>query len=132
MSKSKVMHRLAAALTTGLLLGDGAKAFAAPTFTTVGSNIHSSSWARQQWLVRLDYVCGIGLGVAGILKLKGHVDNPGQTPLKDGLIRLGAGGGLLAFPMRHDGDAGTVTATTSAGMGGSAQDDVMQVPIPPG
>ncbi len=33
------------------------------------------------------YVGGIGLGVAGIFKLKSHVDNPGQTPMKDGLIR---------------------------------------------
>ncbi len=55
------------------------------------------------------YVGGIGLGVAGIFKLKSHVDNPGQTPMKDGLIRLGAGGGLLALPYLTTAMMGSIT-----------------------
>ncbi len=44
------------------------------------------------------YIAGAALGIAGIFKLKQHVDNPQQTALKDGLMRLGAGGGLIALP----------------------------------
>jgi len=38
-------------------------------------------------------------GVLGILKIKDHVENPSQTPLQHGAIRLLAGGGLLALPV---------------------------------
>ena len=41
---------------------------------------------------------GAGLSVAGILKVKGHVDSPANHPLKDGLMRLAAGGALLSLP----------------------------------
>jgi len=33
------------------------------------------------------------------LKIKDHVENPSQTPLQHGAIRLLAGGGLLALPV---------------------------------
>jgi hypothetical protein len=45
---------------------------------------------------------GILLGVLGILKIKDHVENPNQTPLKDGAIRLAAGGGLFALPIIYE------------------------------
>lgn len=44
------------------------------------------------------YIAGAAFGIAGIFKLKQHVDNPQQAELKDGLMRLGAGGGLIALP----------------------------------
>ena len=107
MSKSKRTHRLAAALTTGMLLGQGTAAFAAQTFDDVGKNVISSSGALPQMIETVAYVGGIGLGVAGIFKLKNHVDNPSQHPMKDGLIRLGAGGNAFSGPaVYYNGDDG--------------------------
>ena len=99
MSKSKRTHQIAAALTAGVLMSEGADAFAGPViFADISSNIIASSANLPAMIQTVAYVGGIGLGVAGIFKLKQHVDNPGQTPMKDGLVRLGAGGGLLALP----------------------------------
>ena len=66
------------------------------------------------------WIGGAGLGVAGIFKLKNHVDNPGQTPLKDGLIRLGCGGGLLSFPFIMAAMQGTVSDGSLTGINASA------------
>ena len=99
MTKSKRIHQLAAALTAGMMIGQGTNAFAnATTFKDVGDNIITSSGSLPAMVQTVAYIGGIGLGVAGVFKLKAHVDNPGQTPMKDGLVRLGAGGGLLALP----------------------------------
>jgi hypothetical protein len=99
MTKSKRTHQLAAALTAGMMVGQGTNAFAnATTFKDIGDNIITSSGSLPAMVQTVAYIGGIGLGVAGVFKLKAHVDNPGQTPMKDGLVRLGAGGGLLALP----------------------------------
>lgn len=45
------------------------------------------------------YVIGIACGIWGLLKIKDHVDAPMQTPLRAGVLRLLAGGGLLSLPM---------------------------------
>ena len=52
------------------------------------------------WLLSsIAYSFGVLLGALGIMKLKDHVENPGQVPLKDGSIRLVAGGALFALPI---------------------------------
>ncbi len=48
------------------------------------------------------YIIGVALGVAGVSKLKAHVDNPGQTPIKDGLGRLAAAGLFISLPFLLD------------------------------
>ncbi len=48
------------------------------------------------------YIIGTALGVAGVSKLKAHVDNPGQTPIKDGLGRIGAAGLFISLPFLLD------------------------------
>jgi intracellular multiplication protein IcmD len=99
MSKSKWMHQLAAALTAGMMIGQDTNAFAnATTFRDIGDNIITASGALPAMVQTVAYVGGIGFGVAGIFKLKAHVDQPSQVPMKDGLARLGSGGGLLALP----------------------------------
>lgn len=44
------------------------------------------------------YIGGAILSAVGIVDLKKHVENPTQTPLKNGLAKLGFGGVLLALP----------------------------------
>jgi hypothetical protein len=60
------------------------------------------------------YIGGAALVGTGVMKVKGHVDNPGQTPLREGLVRLGAGGCLVAAP------ALTETMRATLGASGSA------------
>ncbi len=107
MRKDKIAHKLAAALTTGLLVGESTSA-SATNFTNVVSNITTSSSTLPNLISTVAYIGGIGLGVAGVFKLKQHVDNPGQHPMKDGLVRLGAGGALLALPYLTTAMLGTV------------------------
>ena len=110
-------HKLAAVATVGFMMGT-TDAFAGAGFTGVTANITNSTSTLPNLISTVSYIGGLGLGVAGVLKLKGHVDNPGNVPLKDGLVRLGAGGGLLALPFvlqsmtETIGTGGNVTAIT--------------------
>jgi hypothetical protein len=61
------------------------------------------------------YVGGATFIGTGVMKVKQHVDNPGQTPLREGLVRLGSGGVLVAAP------ALTSVMTTSSGVGSGNQ-----------
>lgn len=71
----------------------------ANNFSNIAENIVTSITNLPQLLSALSYMFGILLGVLGVMKIKDHVENPGQTPIKDGAIRLAAGGALLALPM---------------------------------
>lgn len=71
----------------------------ANNFSTIGQNIVSSISQMPALLSALSYMFGILLGVLGIMKIKDHVENPGNEPLKNGAIRLAAGGALLALPI---------------------------------
>src|SRR5262249_52040140 len=48
------------------------------------------------------YIIGLISGVSGILKLKEHVDNPNNTPLRTPIIRLLIGGGLFSLPIVYE------------------------------
>lgn len=97
--KRSISHKLAAVATIGVIMGSHSEAFAnATNFRDMSNNIVRASGGFQNLISTVCWIGGAGLGVAGIFKLKQHVDNPGQTPMKDGLIRIGCGGGLLAFP----------------------------------
>ena len=115
MDKSKMTHKLAAALTAGILVSQGSTAAKATNFSTVTDNITASSSTLPNLIATVAYVGGLGMGVTGIFKLKQHVDNPGQTPMKDGLIRLGAGGALLVLPYITQAMMGTIRATDTGG-----------------
>lgn len=116
----KHLHtKLAAALTAGILAGAGTAEAGNTNFSTISDNIVESSSSLPNLISTVAYLGGTGLGVAGVFKLKQHVDNPGQTPMKDGLVRLGAGGGLLALPFMTD----AMTNTVSGGDGGGVTPD---------
>lgn len=116
MKKHFTMHRIAAAVTAGVLAGQTTSAHAV-NFTDVSHNIVDSSSGIPQMISTVAYIGGIGLGVAGIFKLKQHVDNPGQVALKDGLVRLGAGGGLLALPFLTEAMTGNIAAGSQGNTG---------------
>ena len=93
------VYKLSAAVTAGVLMGQSTSAIAATAnLGGLTTNLHTSSAGIPGFISMIAYICGTGLAVAGIFKLKQHVDNPGQTPMKDGVMRLGAGGALLALP----------------------------------
>ncbi len=116
-------YKFGAAITVGLsmaadsaLAGGGA---AGNNFGTISQNITESINEIPGLLTALSYLFGILLGVLGIMKIKDHVENPTQTPLKDGAIRLLAGGALFSLPivfeaMNHLLDQGVDGADTDS------------------
>lgn len=111
----KHLHiKLAAALTVGVLASSTAAHASDKNFSTISDNIVDSSASLPNLISTVAYLGGCGLGVAGVFKLKQHVDNPGQTPMKDGLVRLGAGGGLLALPFMTEAMTNTVSGGDSS------------------
>jgi len=98
-----------AAFTVGVFTTSSA--FAGTTTLTNGAqfnlkdlteNVIDSTGSLPGLVSIVAYMSGLALGVLGVLKLKDHVENPTQTPLKDGAVRLGAGGALLALPYLYE------------------------------
>lgn len=86
-------------------------------FSAIARNINTSISELPGLLTGVSYMMGILLGVLGILKIKDHVENPGQTPLQHGAVRLAAGGGLFALPIVYEAMLNTIgegTTVTSA------------------
>jgi hypothetical protein len=77
-------------------------------FSTISGNVSTSIASLPGLIAGVSYMLGTLLGVLGILKIKDHVENPTQTPLQHGAIRLVAGGGLFALPIVFEAMQGTV------------------------
>lgn len=108
---NKKTMQLAGAFTAVMIMSTAqAHAGGDTNFGTIAENIVGSIATLPSLLSALAYMFGILLGVLGILKIKDHVENPGQTPLKDGAIRLAAGGGLFALPIVYEAMLTTVGA----------------------
>lgn len=86
----------------------------ASNFSTLAQNITESIASLPGLLSALAYMFGILLGVLGVMKIKDHVENPSQTPLKDGAIRLAAGGGLFALPIIYNAMQNTLNPSAEA------------------
>lgn len=106
--------QLSAAATAGYLASSTEAR--ANDFSNVATNVITSIQSVPGLLSGLAYMFGILLGVLGILKIKDHVENPSNTPLKDGAIRLAAGGALFALPFIYE----AMTQTTNNGNVGAA------------
>ncbi len=117
-SMNRKTLQVGAAFTAGMMLGGTQAHAAGNNFSSIGSNIIASIASLPGLLSGVAYMFGILLGVLGILKIKDHVENPGQTPLKDGAIRLAAGGGLFALPIIYE--AMSTTIGTGAGVTGAS------------
>jgi hypothetical protein len=77
-------------------------------FGDIAQNINTSIEDVPGALTGVSYTAGILLGIIGVLKIKDHVENPAQTELEHGAIRLTAGGGLFALPIVYDAMTDTV------------------------
>lgn len=62
-------------------------------------NVTTSSEQLPGLITGAAYLFGLLMAVLGLLKLKEHVTNPAQTPLRSGVIRLLVGGSMFALPM---------------------------------
>lgn len=123
-------HQLAAIVTVALLTGASRAAQAAGplpggggpglTFKEMSANIAVASSGFTNLISIICWVCSAGLGVVAIVKLKQHVDSGGQTPIKEGLIRLAAGGALLAFPFIEQAMQGSVSNAQLAKLNATA------------
>lgn len=120
-NKTKLAYyKLGAAMTAGIVLGSSS-AHAANNFASISSNITVGMSQLPGLLTALSYLFGVLLAALGIMKIKDHVENPTQTPLKDGAIRLAVGGALFALPilteamseMIDQGSAGVATSADS-------------------
>ena len=96
-------------------------------FGNIAENINTSVERVPGLISGLSYLFGTLLGVLGILKIKDHVENPQQTELKQGAIRLAAGGGLFALPIVYEAMSSTIgenqTEVNPAGLNKASFDE---------
>lgn len=80
--------------------------------STITKNIIKSTKEMPALVSAFCYLVGLLFGVSGILKLKAHVENPGegggQTPLRTPVIRLCVGGMMFALPALYEAIANTI------------------------
>jgi hypothetical protein len=70
-----------------------------PTASDIAENIVTTSNLIPALLTGLAYVLGLILCITGIFKIKEHVENPNNAPLRNGVIRLLVGGAMFALPI---------------------------------
>ena len=83
-------------------------------FNEIGEDIIGGIDQLPGLVTGTSYMLGTLLAVLGVLKIKDHVENPGQTPLQHGVIRLAAGGGLFALPIVTESMTTLLDGDTSA------------------
>lgn len=80
------------------LIGDIVGVLPLQDFNQVLENIVSSFEGTPGLISAAAYALGLVMGVSAVLKFKQHIENPEQVELKQGVIRLLAGGALFALP----------------------------------
>ncbi len=80
------------------LFGVTCPGFSLPTINGILSTIIESISLFPGLVSAVSYMLGLLAGIAGLLKLKDHVEEPNQTPLKEGVTRFIFGGALFALP----------------------------------
>ncbi|MBL8641356.1 MAG: hypothetical protein JNL76_04490 [Alphaproteobacteria bacterium] len=101
---SKKLNRLgaytSASLVIGLLSSTSAHAQSGGnSFTSITKTITEQIGGIPGFITAIAYIMGTLFAVLGILKIKDHVENPSNEPLKNGAIRLAVGGGLFVIPL---------------------------------
>lgn len=94
--------KLSAAIVVGTMSGAEDALAGGNNFSNIAENVTTSIASIPGLLTGVSYMLGTLLGVLGILKIKDHVENPSQTPLQHGAIRLVSGGALFALPIIYE------------------------------
>ncbi len=105
-----------ATLATSILFSNSAFAAAAAggnNFNSIAGNLVASIASFPTLISAVSYLFGMLLMVLGVMKIKDHVENPTQEPLKNGAIRLAAGGGLFAIPILSEAALSTIGTGTA-------------------
>ena len=116
-NKTKLSYyKLGAVLTAGAIATQATDASAANNFGSIAANVNGSIAFLPSIIASLAYLFGVILAVLGVMKLKDHVENPTQTPLKDAAIRLLCGGALFSLPIILE----AMTNTVGSGAGATS------------
>lgn len=102
MRKKLKKYMMTASAATFIGMVSGVESAFASNFNQIVKNMEASISNIPGLISGISYMMGILLGVLGILKIKDHVENPGQHPLQQGAIRLAAGGALFALPIVYE------------------------------
>jgi len=98
------------------IAGPGSCGIGSKDFSSVAACMTKSIENLPGLLTAMAYMFGLLIGSMAIVKMKEHVENPSQTPLRDGAIRFAAGGSLFALPIVFE----AMTNTAGNGIGASA------------
>lgn len=113
MNVTKVNLVVGALWAAALVFTGAGAAFAGNDISDLANNIETSISNVPGLIAAFSYLLGVMFGIAAILKIRDHVENPHQTPLREGLIRALAGGALFSLPMVYE----VVRTTIGAGGG---------------
>ena len=101
----KLYYTMGVSMTMGLMgishtaqAGGGGGGADGSSANSIAQTLTESIAQLPSLISALSYLAGVTLGTLGVLKIKDHVENPQQNPLKEGAIRLATGGALLALP----------------------------------
>jgi hypothetical protein len=100
-----------AAFVVGLLSSASQAQAGGNDWSDIARNITTSIEELPGLITGVSYMMGLLLGVLGVMKIKDHVENPTQTPMKDGAIRLAAGGALFGLPIVFESMLNTIGTT---------------------
>ncbi|NCT40371.1 MAG: hypothetical protein GW778_01750 [Alphaproteobacteria bacterium] len=111
---SKQSLKVQAATLVALMAGAQDVQAAGQDFSDIAANITGSIEELPGLISGMAYLVGLLMGALGIMKIKDHVENPTQTPMKDGAVRLAAGGALFGLPIVFESMLNTIgTSGTS-------------------
>ncbi|MFK7838808.1 MAG: hypothetical protein AB8B83_00620 [Bdellovibrionales bacterium] len=91
--------KIQAAFLVMMIAGARDSYAAGNNFSDIANNITGSIEELPGLISGFAYLVGLLMGALGIMKIKDHVENPTQTPMKDGAVRLAAGGALFGLPI---------------------------------
>lgn len=106
--------KIQAAVFVGIMFGADAAQAQTNNFSTIAGNITDSIAELPGLISGMAYLVGLLMGALGIMKIKDHVENPTQTPMKDGAVRLAAGGALFGLPIVFESMLNTIGTTGTA------------------
>jgi len=121
--KNSSLRSFAAYFALSLIFMAISSTASAQDVSTVAVNITDSTEDLPGLVSAFAYLLGLIFGIRGILKLKAHVENPGngsgQTPLRTPFISFIIGGALFALPMILRVAQTTIDGGSGGGFGAS-------------